>query len=70
MPIQNNNVFYLLSSLTDACSSGRWMKATSPSSMTLPTMSTWDNVYQNAGPQGLSPQMPPNVQHRMNMNSK
>ena len=32
--------------VTDTCGAGgQWLKAMSPSSMTMPTMSTWDNIY-------------------------
>ena len=54
----------------DACGANRWMKAMSPSSMTLPTMSTWDNVYQGQGHQGPPPQMPPTSQGRLKINGK
>ena len=34
------------------------MKAMSPSSMTMPTMSTWDSMYQQNGPPSHGPPPP------------
>ena len=53
-----NNYFFLC---TDNVSCGsRWLKAMSPSSMTLPTMSTWDAMFPTSQPsQQPGSQAPP-----------
>lgn len=48
---------------TDTCSQ-RWLNPMSPGSMTMPTMSEFDRIYQNQGPhtphtpQGRPPSVP------------
>lgn len=52
---------FIFLTLSSASCGGRWMKAMSPSSMTMPTMSTWDSMYQQHGgpPSHGPPPRPP-----------